>query len=227
MLTILALTVFISLGFWQLERAQHKKQNYQDFLLATEQTIISLSSVIKQNIPAADLQWRQVSLTGEFDSGPIILLDNQILNGVAGYNMIADFMVNGSDKRVLLNLGWIGAEDNYGFIAPIQVPRGHLDLTGPLKMVEDNLFIDEIVFEGMKNNIIRVQEINIDEVGVTTGTKYHPFIILLGPEIEFGLHRDWQPIDSGPARHQAYVMQWFRMALVVLVIFVGLIMKKS
>ncbi len=225
-LTIGALSAFILLGLWQLDRAEFKANAYQQFLRAERQPAVSLLSLFSQNSDSADFLWNKVSLSGEFDSGPVILLDNQVLNGAPGYNVIAGFRMDGSEKSVLINLGWIDADIERNDVGSIVVPAGHYEITGRIRVLEDNRFIDETVFQRLKNNIIRLQEINIDKVGALSGINYHPFILLLDPDVEFGYSRAWGLPDSEESRHQAYAFQWFCMALFILVVFVVLNIEK-
>ncbi|NNE37936.1 MAG: SURF1 family protein [Gammaproteobacteria bacterium] len=227
MLTIMAISVFVMLGIWQLDRADSKNKNYQRFFHAEGPGPVDFLSMMKQNLTPTALQWRHVSLAGEFAAAPVLLLDNQVFNGDAGYNVIAGFRVDGSEKSVLINLGWIGAGQERNTIPTVDVPTGRLEMKGWLQAPVDNRFIDETVIERLNDNIFRMQEINIEEVSAASGTKHHPFIILLDPGVEFGYARDWAPSDSEQARHQAYAFQWFSLAFFVLAAFMILNLKKQ
>jgi len=47
-------------------------------------------------------------------------------------------------------------------------------------------------------------------------------ILLLDKEDQFGFIRDWKPVYGvTPDKHKAYAVQWFTLAVVLLMIYVG------
>jgi surfeit locus 1 family protein len=46
-----------------------------------------------------------------------------------------------------------------------------------------------------------------------------PVVVLLAPDSPYGFVREWQPAPTGSERHLAYAVQWFAMALMLLIIY--------
>ena len=68
--------------------------------------------------------------------------------------------------------------------------------------------------------MIRVmQKVDIAQLQKLTHKDYYPFVLRLNPGQAHGFVRDWQPINVLPARHLGYVVQWFLMALVLLIAY--------
>ena len=53
------------------------------------------------------------------------------------------------------------------------------------------------------------------------------FIIRMNPEANNGFIREWSVVSMPPERHVAYAVQWFALALLVVILFVVLSMKKK
>jgi surfeit locus 1 family protein len=52
-------------------------------------------------------------------------------------------------------------------------------------------------------------------------------ILLLDESDEHGFLREWQPVYTvSPDKHLAYAMQWFTLALVLLLIYIGVNSKR-
>ena len=103
LLAILVLGLLLSLGFWQLERAQQKQD-----MLDLQAERIKLAPVDIASIPMPDdkLRYLPVTLSGRLDSEQQILIDNQIKQGRAGYFVLTPVKLD-KNRAVLLNRGWV------------------------------------------------------------------------------------------------------------------------
>jgi surfeit locus 1 family protein len=103
---ILLLPLLCSLGVWQLHRAVAKQQLLDQFALRSQQK--------PQPLANDELIYTPVQVSGRFDSAHLLLLDNRIVNGVAGYDVLVPFLPDqenfspdGRSPAILVNLGWI------------------------------------------------------------------------------------------------------------------------
>ena len=55
----------------------------------------------------------------------------------------------------------------------------------------------------------------------------YPFIIRLSPQAEYGFVRDWPVVAMSVERHFGYALQWFAIALVIIILFIVLNVKKK
>src|ERR1044071_4204342 len=84
LLTVVLLPLLLSLGFWQLRRAQEKLELPDQYAARQSEAPI----VFEQLNTNGDLQYRQVQLTGRYDNTHNFLLDNRIHQGQPGYELI-------------------------------------------------------------------------------------------------------------------------------------------
>ena len=77
LLAVLLLPVVISLGFWQLDRAEEKRQLQGLFEHRQLAGPVALEALNTQ----ADLRYQPVTLRGEFVNEKAVLLDNRNLSG--------------------------------------------------------------------------------------------------------------------------------------------------
>ena len=96
---LISLTVFglLSLGFWQLDRAEEKR--------TIESAIVVAQSNTAQLVEADDIHTKEhyrVLLNGYFDTHKQFIYDNQIVKGNAGYYVLTPFVLN-TDTAILIS----------------------------------------------------------------------------------------------------------------------------
>ena len=65
------------------------------------------------------------------------------------------------------------------------------------------------------------------EIGEQLGTQVYAYQLLLDAENADGFTRDWQPAVTGPEKHLGYAVQWFGFAITLVIIYIGLNLKKA
>jgi surfeit locus 1 family protein len=54
-----------------------------------------------------------------------------------------------------------------------------------------------------------------------------PVILMLDPKDEYGFVREWKAVYGVPPdKHRAYALQWFTLALVLMMIYIGVNTKR-
>src|SRR5882762_1878462 len=97
----------ISLGNWQARRAEEKLELGRRLDEGAKGPVLSVSSA---RLDASALERRRVSARGRFVARAVLLLDNKVLHGAAGYHVLTPLRLEGSeDLHVLVNRGWIAA----------------------------------------------------------------------------------------------------------------------
>ena len=72
-----------------------------------------------------------------------------------------------------------------------------------------------------------VQQVKMSDLEQRLGQTLLPVLLLLNSENEFGFIRDWKPVyGTPPDKHRAYAAQWFTLAAVLLMIYIGVNTKK-
>ncbi len=72
-----------------------------------------------------------------------------------------------------------------------------------------------------------VQQVEMNELEQRLGNQLQPLVLLLDKDDSFGFIRDWKAVYGvTPDKHRAYAVQWFTLALVLLLIYIGVNSKR-
>ena len=115
-LVLLAAAVMVRLGIWQLDRLEQRRafnarvseqQEAQPLVLDADTIHLDLYS----------MEYRQVSVSGEYLPEDEIVLRNQVWNtefgGQLGVKLFTPLLIEGTDEAILVERGWI-PEENAG-----------------------------------------------------------------------------------------------------------------
>ncbi|MFV1467442.1 SURF1 family protein [Idiomarina sp. HB] len=225
LVTLLAIALLVKLGFWQLERAEQKRQLFSDYeqqLSSGEATKLDrLAEVSPEND-----RFRYVEMNGEFVPQPIFLLDNQIQDGTVGYQVIALFQPQAmSENYVPVNMGWLPAPASRQSLPDVNMPSGQHRLTGFLYFPSNNQFVNNTYETDLADSKIRVQEFQPNAIAKQLDMSLTDYTFLLESPETMGWSRDWKPQVMSPEKHQGYAIQWFSLAIACLVIFLFAVIK--
>src|SRR5690242_12906910 len=115
-LLLIALTVY--LGIWQTNRGDQKEERQRLLEARARETPVLLTG----SVPSAEpLLYRRVRASGEYEAAGQIYLDNQVMNGRAGYFVVTPLTLR--DRAVVLvNRGWIARGPSYPQPPRVAVP---------------------------------------------------------------------------------------------------------
>lgn len=215
---ILAIGLFVSLGFWQLDRAAQKED--LERLFAADAAYEALSEV-DDPVPFQRLRTR-----GRYLTDRQILIDNIVRDGRLGYLVITPLEVQFGEPLLLVNRGFVdrASLDNRGIKLNVQAERIEVrGLAGNLPRVGIR---GGAGFESAGAEWPRIAVYpTLEEAAAELDSELMPWVLLLGPEEPNGFGRDWQPAQSGPMTHYGYAFQWFAMAVAVIAIAVWQLAK--
>lgn len=226
--TIILVPVFISLGFWQLDRAEQKRTLHQSYLQNQSAEALSLNryNISKNN--EENIVWRKVIANGKFNENIQILLDNQVQDNQAGYFVFTPFLLNNKNVWYLVNRGWVPAGNDRSKAPPLKFEPGILLISGSLKYPQGTgILLGENVPEKLHQGIYRVNKIDLIGIGKLIDKPLMPFVVRLDPESKGGYIRQWELPGSGETMHLGYAFQWFVLACLVFIIFVVVNLEKE
>ena len=218
---------FIVLGFWQIDRADQKNILNSNYTDRQQEAIIVLD---KNNVidEKSSLLWRKVEFEGSFINKQNIILDNQIFNQIAGFNIITPFKIKGSDSLVLINRGWHPNLKNretlpiINEISDERILQGHIasfPVSG-IKLGKNNI-------ETLNSQIFRFQRLDAAELNYFFSAKIMPYMIYLDPIIDKELYGNFKLPAPDSQKNYGYAFQWFAFAITLLIIFIRLSMKRK
>ena len=207
----------LSLGVWQIDRGYNKKELENTFLERQSQPV----KEIKYNAFLESDLYRNVVLEGKYLE-KIFFLDNRIHNGKPGLKVFSPFETT-NNNLVLVSRGWIELEDR-SKLPTINTTKNVLKLQGVLRP-ESQDFVLENEEMNNKNNPILLQTVNLSELSNFLGKPLSPYILELSELSESAFVKTWQPINLSSFRHFGYAVQWFGLAVVLIVGYVFFLRK--
>ena len=214
---LLLLLLVLSLGVWQIDRGYNKKELENTFLERQSQPV----KEIKYNEFLESDLYRNVVLEGKYLE-KIFFLDNRIHNGKPGLKVFSPFET-ANNNLVLVSRGWIELEDR-SKLPTIKTTKNVLKLQGVLRP-ESQDFVLENEEMNNKNNPILLQTVNLSELSNFLGKPLSPYILELSELSESAFVKTWQPINLSSFRHFGYAVQWFGLAVVLIVGYVFFLRK--
>lgn len=216
---IIMTPLLLSLGFWQLQRAEEKQQLIDKQSQGKTEQLNEIDDVSNDN-QGIDWSYKMVSVSGYYRSTENLLLDNRTRDGVVGYEVISLFQI-GDGKVLLVNRGWVKAP-SYRDQLPIIIS----DIAGALVgvTVKGSVYFpgnqvftlsDEPIPQGWPK---RIQKLDINALSKELGEKMYPFTVRLSDNSQPGaLQTGWKISQMSPDKHVGYAVQWFSLALVLVV----------
>jgi surfeit locus 1 family protein len=229
--TLVLLPVLIGLGYWQLQRAAWKQALVDAHAARITEPARPLQSLLASPHTDAGLEYRQVTAQGVYDLDHQLLLDNQVYQGTAGYHVLTPLHLDGAGptaRWVLVNRGWVPLGASRAQLPAVTGPAGHVMLHAMIKLPPEKTFRLGAAEEHGTRWPQVIQEVAIGRIGQRVGHPLLPLVLLLDKSDHGGFVRDWRPVYGiTPERHRAYAAQWFTLALVLLVIYIGVNTRRS
>ncbi|OGA37703.1 MAG: hypothetical protein A3G24_02655 [Betaproteobacteria bacterium RIFCSPLOWO2_12_FULL_62_13] len=203
-----------ALGNWQLGRG-HEKTALQARLeqLARAPPI----NVSTQELNAAGVQLRRVQARGIFKPKYMVLIDNRVRYGVAGFHVVMPLKLAGGDRYVLVNRGWVAGSRDRSRLPEVRTPPGTVVVSG-LAVVPGARFF-ELSTKIAEGNVW--QNLTLERYRQAVPIAIQPFVIQQDQEgaPDDGLVREWLPPDVGVDRHYGYAFQWFALSALILMFY--------
>jgi surfeit locus 1 family protein len=207
---ITIMVVFLTtLGFWQLDRADEKRAIEKAIEIANTGTVEIATSL--EGLEAKE--YYHLRLNGHYVPGKQFIYDNQIVQQTSGYYVLTPFVIDGSDKAILINRGfmpWRGQRDK---LTDVTVSSNNTEIKIQVSMPVTRMELGES--EVGSEFPILLQSLDLSEMNALSGLTFAPVLGLLSPESDHGFVRQWEPYTGSIGKHIGYAMQWFLMALVL------------
>jgi surfeit locus 1 family protein len=218
-LVIAAMAVMARLGKWQLDRlAQRRAFNARVEAQINSEPLNLTGSALQEDL--VDMEYRKTTVQGEYDFKDQIALRNQAMNGQWGVDLVTPLRIAGSDRAILVDRGWIPADDyTDGDWSKYDEPR-EATVTGVFRQSQNKADLgfrrDPTPAPG-QGPLKSWYFVNIAEIGKQVPYPLLPVYIQQAPDPAWtGLPNRTQPelnLSEGP--HLGYAIQWFAFAILL------------
>lgn len=221
---ILLFPFLISLGAWQLDRAQRKLSLHSQMEKNRKAPALRVSTASEL---AENLTGRSVQMTGQYES-PTLLLDNRLRGGRSGYEIITPFKLD-DGTHLLVARGWIVADPDRARFPDVALPTQPVTLTGRVGRVPAvGIRLDgSSELEQIAPAMIRVQRIETGRIAHQLGYPLPSGLLYLDPAALNGYDRTWPAPVSDVSKHHAYAVQWFAMAIMLLLLYLKISFQRE
>ncbi|MDX5405939.1 MAG: SURF1 family protein [Chromatiaceae bacterium] len=210
-LTLTAFAILINLSWWQLSRASEKTEQLQR--LAALHSAGALTPGQLVTLESTDIDGAPLAGEARWLAPYIWLLDNQIVEGQVGYDVIVPVQAGELKPLLLVNLGWVAGGRDRSQLPLIEVPE-RIRLDGLLRTEVSGLMLLGQNAEETGSWPMRIQQIDYDELARISGLNLLPVLLYQQQSSEFISH--YQPVVLPPEKHRGYALQWFLLAVAVI-----------
>jgi surfeit locus 1 family protein len=214
-----AIALTVSLGRWQVERAGEKAARQALLEARMNDAAVLLTGSVESPEP---LLYRHVRAAGQWVAQGQIFIDNQVLEGRAGFRVVTPLRLEGREEMVLVDRGWVARSRDYPQAPPVAVPPGRVEVAGVATLPPKRVL--ELSADTITGNVW--QNLSIERYRRQTGNAVLPIVILADRPAP-GLAALSERPDAGIAKHREYALTWFALAATVLALWIALNLRRA
>jgi surfeit locus 1 family protein len=224
LVTLALFCLLLALGRWQLHRAAEKRVLFDAFAAGTDATVSLDASTTR--LP----RYQHVQARGHYDASRQILIDNMSdPDGRVGYFVITPFALAGGGW-LLVNRGWVPVGASRAARPEVGVSEEDRPLRGRT---------DDLPKPGIRMGTpaplappypVVAAFPSLADIGALLrqpAWSRAAELVLLDPGEPDGYERRWAAPGFPPLRHVAYAVQWFALALALLVLYAVTHLKRA
>lgn len=219
--TVVVVALGIQLGNWQERRAAQKIVLQAKLAQGNASAPVQLDGA---PLAAEAVEFRRVSVTGEFVANWPLYLDNRPSAGRSGFYLLMPFKIAGTGMHVLVARGWLPRDPaDRARLPAYATPTGTVTLQGMARL--DAGHVMELAKTPALTPKAIVQNADPLQVARDSGLTMQPFVIEqtaaaqpAGDDAQ--MVRDWPAPSLGVEKHQGYAFQWYALSAMAVIFFV-------
>jgi len=200
------------LGVWQLDRAEQKRELARQ---RAERAAAEPLAIGDEPVDPEAVRHRRVTVRGELEADGQILIDGRRHAGVTGFHVITPLRIAGSERRILVNRGWVAA-------MTATVPTALVTVTGTADVPSAPALALHSGQDAAKAWGARWPYLTLPLYAATVSHPLQTVIVLQDPADPHGFVREWPRDLPKEGMHIGYALQWFAFSLIGLVVFLRL-----
>lgn len=219
LLALVVAGVCVKLGFWQLDRLHGRRDINARIRVGLAQPARPLSELLADH-PAAALGFRQVTVTGTYDTADELILYGRTLDGENGNHVLTPLRPSDGGPLLVVDRGWVPFEMDTPPVRAAAPPSGEVTVTGALFPPDGS--------GGEALTSPTVSRVDLTQLAATYGEDVFPMYVLLAeqsPPQPNGLPKPAPLPELTEGPHLSYAIQWFAFATIALVGLVVLVRR--
>lgn len=213
-LTLVAISILVNLGFWQLSRAEQKQLIQNQLEINSRQDWQPLNAFINRDTDGKQITGLRVVADLTPIEGRYVLLDNQVFDGGVGY-LALQLMKTEFGQYVLLERGFVAGTSSRSQLPSVEWLTEEYQGRGRLYVRSSNPLSDALMLE--RTTPARIQNLNIDQLGDAWQLPLEHFVFQ-PQQGGWNYPQPWRPVPMNEQKHIGYAVQWFAMAMALTVL---------
>ena len=221
--TILLVPTFAYLGTWQSDKAQQKK-----VLLAIYDAREAESSTwLKPDlVNGEEYRYKKIKVRGHFDVTRQILLDNRVHDSEAGYHVVTPLKIEDSEIYVLVNRGWVPVGDDRAVAPVLNAPEDLQEIEGVATLPPSKFYTLDKDDPASEKWPTVWQNLDFELYKKKSRLQLQPIIVQMSKNSIGSYVYDWSRPDLRVNTNLGYAFQWYGMAVLLVIFFIGVNVKK-
>jgi surfeit locus 1 family protein len=222
---LLLVALGVSLAQWQQRRGDEKVARAARLEAGNLAAPLALTAAPLLPADAQAIEYRRVTVTGNFVPAWTVYLDNRPYKGQAGFHVLTPFQIDGSAMHVLVAQGWLPRNNAERTRIPAYAtPAGMVTISGIARLNAGHV-MELGTAPALAPHAI-VQNADIGQLARASGLALQPFLLeqtadpAAAPAASALPVRDWPAPDLGADKHRGYAFQWYALALMAFLFFV-------
>ncbi len=212
LVTLVCFSLLMGLAIWQLNRAAGKTVLLQRLAQLQTEGVVDAEKFQQLDPDAVD--GLNIKAHAHWVSPMVWLLDNQIVQGRVGYDVIVPMRLDLTGTLLLVNLGWLAAP-----VARAELPKVNIaesfEIQGMLRTHFGGIRLGQN-FEDNGLWPMRIQQLDLVALGASLKAPLYSGVVYQLKNSPYLVH--YQSVVMPPERHRAYALQWFLLGLCVLAV---------
>lgn len=218
--------LFVNLGFWQLRRAAYKVHLLE---LQAEKRAEHPRPLSRVPTDPKKANLMPVRLAGHYDVSQTFLLDNRVLNQQVGFEVLEPFKDDSIGKYVLVDRGFVPMGKTRNVVPSIPPLQPHsISALGSVYVADtDNQKHPQSDTTTLAPGVTIVEVASPRLIGKLMGRPFYPHVVRLSEADANALPRYWPVTMMMPSQHRGYAVQWFLMALAIVIMWCAFSFKRE
>ncbi len=218
-MVVAAVVVMVRLGVWQLDRLEQRRTFNERVKAQIGQPPLELTEATLE-LNLVDMEYREVIVDGEYEFNGEVALRNQVWNDLYGVHLLTPLHIQGTDWYVIVDRGWIPAEDFQSGDWSKYQERGTVMVRGVIRSSQSKPDfggrIDPTPAPG--EGVLKAWHlVNLERIAAQLPYPILPIYIQQSPDPSWvGPPFRSQPhLDLSEGPHLGYAIQWFTFASIL------------